>query len=100
MDQDDPIIEYFNKELEQREQRLHAAYRNRDLLEFTHGAEWFVEHVNAIFLEYGFSGQKTRYPSNSGIKDLDDYLNNTVNQVDWIRGCWEVDHNYLRDKMA
>ena len=91
----DPIIDYFEKESEQREKRLHEAYQNRNLLEFTHGAEWFVKHVNDIFLEYGFPSTKGMgYTGNS---ELDNYLNNTVNTVDWIRSCWEVDNNYYLD---
>jgi hypothetical protein len=94
---DDPIIDYFEKESDQREKRLHQAYQNRALLEFTHGLDWFVKHVNDIFLEYGIPSFKSPYPSNSGIAELDDYLNNTVTTVDWIRSCWEVDNDYFED---
>ena len=91
---DDPIIEYFDQELKRRDQQLKAAYQNRALLEFTHGADWFVKHVNAIFLDYGIPGASCY---RSGLTELDDYFNNTVTNVDWFRGCWEVDNNYIRD---
>lgn len=89
----DPVIDYFEKESQNRERRLHAAYQNRALLEFTYGREWFIKHVNDIFLEYGFPSVKGS--SNSGNAELDNYINNTVNTVDWVRGCWEVDNDYL-----
>lgn len=94
-DDSDYVIDHFHKQMEQREKRLHEIYQIRDLLEFTHGQDWFVNHVNDIFLEYGFS--TTKGVSKSSIPELDDYFNNTVNTVDWVRSCWEVDNNYLKE---
>ena len=98
---DDPIIDYFDKELEQREKRLHAAYRNRDLLEFTHGAEWFYKHVYDIHHDYGWPVIKTNKPGPNAEQWEVELYEYTIraNQAEHHIQCWEIDNNYFRENI-
>ena len=86
----DPIIDYFDKELERREKRLHAAYTNRDFLEFVHGKEWFYQHVYEIHHDYGWP----RITGSMFDKETQDAINDPKFH---IMG-WEVDNDYFKEE--
>jgi hypothetical protein len=66
--------------------RINNLYRNRALLIFTHGRQWFIDQVNPLFAW----GESECPPG------MDPAVHAYMNSHDFHRHAWESDNGYYK----